>query len=187
MLNSLLGTLSSGVAASTSSYESIATATGTGSNTTITFSSIPSTYKHLQIRYIAQRTTGAGNQTLRVTFNSDSTTTYDYHRLQGDGAAASAAGTATAAFGLIVPGAGNNSTNITGVGIIDIHDYASTTKNKTTRYFSGYDSNNTEGGIASLGSFLWRSTSAITQIDVKFSADNFATSSTFALYGIKGA
>ena len=179
--------MSSGVAASTSSYESIASATGTGSNTTITFSSISNTYKHLQLRIIAQRTTGAGNQTGRITFNNDSTTTYDYHRLQGDGATATAAGTATAAFGLIVPFAGNNSTSIFGVNIIDIHDYASTTKNKTVRYFSGYDSNNTEGGIVALGSFLWRSTSAIDRIDIKFSADSFATGSTIALYGIKGA
>jgi len=32
------------------SYESIASATGTGSSNTITLSSIPSTYKHLQLR-----------------------------------------------------------------------------------------------------------------------------------------
>ena len=37
-----------------SSFESIATVSGTGSSGTITFSSIPATYKHLQIRYIGK-------------------------------------------------------------------------------------------------------------------------------------
>ena len=49
-----------------SSYESIASATGTGSSGTITFSSIPSTYQSLQLRVSCINTTG-DNMVLRIT------------------------------------------------------------------------------------------------------------------------
>jgi len=55
-----------------SSFESIATATGSG-QTSVTFSSIPSTYKHLQIRIIARDNSGngGGSGALRLRFNGD--------------------------------------------------------------------------------------------------------------------
>ena len=55
---------------STNSYESIQTVTvGSGGQSTISFTSIPSTYKHLQIRMLA-RATGASTVGL-IRFNSD--------------------------------------------------------------------------------------------------------------------
>jgi hypothetical protein len=50
---SILGIIaSSKLGVPAGAYESIASATGTGSSATITFSSIPSTYQHLQILYL---------------------------------------------------------------------------------------------------------------------------------------
>ena len=96
MLNNIAGLLGEGVAASTTSFESIATVTvGSGGSSSISFSSIPSTYKHLQVRCIARssRTQNSGYGVIR--FNSDTGTNYSYHSLAGDGASASAYGVGT--------------------------------------------------------------------------------------------
>ena len=70
------------------------------------------------------------------------------------------------------------------MSIIDIIDYASTTKNKTVRAFFGLDLNGS--GSVTLGSGLWMNTNAITDININAAADPMAAGSTFALYGIKG-
>lgn len=171
------------------SFESIASATGTGSSNTITFSSIPGTYQHLQIRGLF-KSTGAsdgGDLTLTMRFNNDSGTNYVRHTLRGNGSAAS--GLNDTAITSIYVGSGvggTGTTNMLGANIIDIHDYASTTKNKTTRSFSGGEINTTPSQVL-LNSGLWLSTAAITSISLIDIYGNFTTSSTFALYGIKGA
>lgn len=171
------------------SFESIATATGTGSSGTISFTSIPSTYKHLQIRYIARSDAAATDRTITVRFNSDSGSNYAYHNLYGDGSAATSSGASTTT-GMIQRSitAASATASIMGVGIIDIHDYASSTKNKTLRSFTGVDANtaSTDWKV-SLNSGLWVNTNAITSISLIASSGNFTTASTFALYGIKGA
>jgi hypothetical protein len=188
LLNTVLGSFSSGVAASTSSYESIASATGTGSSGTITFSSIPSTYKHLQIRYIGRTDQANFTRNLSLRFNSDSGGNYANHYLEGTGSAASASGSTTQTAILM-----NNSvygasvaSDILGVGVLDIHDYASTTKYKVVRFFTGLDNNNTSYGRVNLQSGLWLSTTAINSISFLTSTGNFTTQTQFALYGIKG-
>ena len=177
--------MSSGLAASTSSYESIASATGTGSSGTITFSSIPATYKHLQVRWMGQVDGGTnGVYNTYIQFNSDSGNNYARHTLDGDGASA----TATGADTVTAPQVGlatRNSDTALGVSIIDIHDYASTTKYKTLRVFNGADRNG--AGSVQLQSGLWMSTSAISSISIINFNGNFKTNSAFALYGIKGA
>ena len=170
------------------SFESIATAVGTGSSGTITFSSIPSDYKHLQIRSTSARITGAGFASLE--FNNDSSAIYATHRLIGDGTSVTAQGqtSRTNTFYSILAGPSSIS-NTMGVAIVDIIDYASTTKNKTVRSFTGYDTNGnvSEEQSLYLTSALWPSTSAITSIKIIASGGvSFTTNSVFSLYGIKG-
>lgn len=177
--------------ANASSYDSIATATGTGSSNIITFSSIPSTYKHLQVRFISRSTQAATSiYDVQLSINGDTNVnSYAEHRLVGTGAAVSASGNASGTAGYIpISGVapGNSTTaNIMGAAIVDIHDYASTSKNKTIRTFHGRDLNNTNGQIR-LHSGLWISTSAINSLTFTLETGNFTTSSTIALYGIKG-
>jgi hypothetical protein len=191
LLNSVLGTLSSGVTVAAGSFESIATASGTGASGTITFSSIPSTYASLQLRYLSRNSaagTGSGDVLLR--FNSDSATNYSYHSLTGNGSSASASGSATQSSIRLDNASTNNgeTSGIMTVGIIDIHNYASTTQYKTVREFQGNDNNGNSTAILKLYSGSWRSTSAISTITLTLNlANNFTTASTFALYGIKGA
>ncbi len=164
-------------------YESIASATGTGSSGTISFTSIPSTYKHLQIRYMPTTTTSS--QTIYLRVNSDTGTNYAKHKLVGTGAATSAGGTASTSS-IEISGINiGQGTTYPSCGIIDIHDYASTTKYKTIRDIGAFDANGS--GEINLVSGLWINTAAITSITIFVGAGNFATSSVFALYGIKGA
>lgn len=191
MSSTILGIIASsgGAAASTSSYESISSATGTGSSATITFSSIPSTYASLQIRWRARSTFASSSAIgLKINVNSDSGSNYAYHQLFGDGVSATATGSASQTE-LIYGGgmAGNSMTSgIIGTGILDILDYASTTKTKTFRVFTGIDTNTTTGSVR-LNSGLWNSTSAISSITFTANNGNFGTDTEFALYGIKGA
>jgi hypothetical protein len=155
---------------------------GTGSSGTITFSSIPQNYKHLQLRIFTRLVSGQSNPTL--TFNSDTGSNYARHLLSGDGA------TVTASGGSSLTSISSNlraiSTADTGVAnIIDIHDYASTTKNKTVRIFTAWDANGS--GSVRLASGLWMNTNAISTITIDAGAGNsFATNATFALYGMVG-
>lgn len=170
------------------SFESIATAVGTGSSGTITFSSIPSTYQHLHLRWISRSDRAVVQDTMQITFNS-SATGYAYHLINGDGAGASAqASSATTYIGLS-PGScigSSTAANIIAAGFIDIYDYASSTKAKTLRTFFGNDRNG--AGQSNLGSGLWTSTNAITSITIlPGGAGNFTTQTQIALYGIKGA
>ena len=166
------------------SYESIATTTvGAGGSSTITFSSIPSTYSHLQIRAFSRSTYPTLNTSIIIRANSDSASNYSYHSLNGDGATASSYGVATDVFGISQMYPGSNVTaSIFGTGIIDILDYTNTNKYKTIRSLAGYDRNG--GGYIALMSSSWRSTSAISTITLT-TDNNFAQYSSFALYGVK--
>ncbi len=170
-----------------SSFESIASATGTGSSGTITFSSIPATYKHLQIRYNARSSFAFVDDFVQFQFNNDTGNYYAWHIIDGDGSSATAAGAANNNYAYSgQTTASSASANMMGAGIFDIIDYASTTKTKTVRSFGGNDRNG--AGSIRLTSDLWTSTSAINRIDItSFRGGNWTSDTTFALYGIKGA
>lgn len=176
------------------SFESIATISGDGSTSSITFSSIPSTFQHLQIRYIARvGAGGTGGSNMAIRINGVTTSSYAFHSINANGTTVTARGSANTTSGEAIGANVNNyptSSDLAstmGVGIIDILDYASTTKNKTIRGFGGYVTDGTSQGT-SLGSNLFNSTAAITSITL-FDNNAFAytTASRFALYGIKGA
>jgi hypothetical protein len=175
-------------------YDSIATATvASGGAASVTISSIPSTYTHLQVRILGQTNRGTyGRDALYFRLNSDSGANYSYHYLAGDGSAVFAVPAATQdkAFlpELTTTTAG---TNIFGGAIVDILDYANTSKNKTVRSLGGGDHN---GTVASLGaqvqinSGAWYSTNAVNSITFyPVSGTLISQYSQFALYGIKGA
>ena len=167
-----------------SSYTSIATVTvGSGGTSTVTFSSIPSTYTHLQIRLGYRSSSAAAPTAIMPRFNSDTTANYAYHYLKGDGATATAGATTSTANGAyLVRSSGSGNTNIFGSAIIDILDYTNTNKYKTSRALWGYDLNGS--GQIGFSSELWQSTAAITTIDLYLTGDTAAQYSTFALYGV---
>lgn len=164
-----------------SSFESIATANGSGV-TNITFSSIPGTYKHLQIRGIINV---AAATSAKFQFNGDTGSNYAVHNLYGNGASAAANGTASRT--IIDLGRNVNfpsDASIYGAFIFDILDYANTSKYKTTRSFMGTDTNGAGAAGVDLESGLWMSTAAITSINLNWTF-NGGTGTSIALYGIK--
>lgn len=184
MLNSLIGIIaSSGGVTSTNSYESIATVTASGSSSTLSFTSIPSTYQHLQIRGIARD--GVGNSIL-ITFNSDTGANYARHRLTGNGSSAAAVGTSGINNMPIFGQAGiGTATSTFGAFVLDLLDYKDTNKYKTVRNLSALDQNGS-GGVEFM-SGLWQSTSAVNTITLANAGpNNYSTGTAFALYGIKG-
>jgi hypothetical protein len=181
MLNNIASMLGAGGGVATD-YESIATINGNGSTATITFSSIPSTYSHLQVRVMAR--VAAGGEDLSVRFNGDTGANYSRHRLTGSGTAAAAAGNASVNQITTLGSAGMPTTaNIYAVTIIDVLDYANTNKYKTARMLSGQDSNGS-GGV-DFTSGAWFNTAAVSSLTIYANASNFPTAASFALYGIK--
>jgi hypothetical protein len=163
----------------TGSYDALATYTvGSGGASTIEFTGIPTggQYSHLQLRVMSPSGSYA---TLR--FNNDTTTSnYRNHYLLGTGSGSGSAGSnANAAY---FPSSGAWSNPM--VGIVDILDYASTSKYKTVRDLEGFDSNGS--GEIYFVSALWMSTSAISSIKLVSQGANFGQYSQFSLYGVKG-
>jgi hypothetical protein len=165
------------------SYESIASVdVGAGGASSVTFSSIPSTYTHLQVRIITRSTFGASEWPIFVQPNSNGSSIYAYHNFQGNGSTASASSSSSQSLmQLGDTSAANGTANSFGMFIIDILDYADTNKNKTTRTLYGYDLNGT--GKVGMRSGLFGSTTAISSLAFG-TGGNFAQYSSFALYGV---
>ena len=177
-------------------FESIATVTvGSGGASQIEFTSIPATYKHLQIRSIARADRAIyGADTMRLTVNADTGANYEFHNIRGDGSAGGVGADVNQTYIRFLdsvgtnngPGAGN-----VGISICDVLDYANTNKYTTFRVLCGVDPNGTVAGfngVVGMTSGLWRNTSAITSIKLVVETGiNFLQHSHFALYGIKGA
>ena len=196
----ILGIIASGnwAGANANSYESIATVTvGSGGSSSITFSSIPGTYTHLQLRGIGRSDRSASADYIKMQFNSDTSSIYYDHVLIGDGSSASAS-TSQAYYGSstvaqvripVVPGSTTTNASTFGASVTDILEYTNTNKYKVVRALGGYDDNGS--GNINFFSGLWRSTSAITSITLTpnnggSGSTTFPQYTTFALYGIKG-
>ena len=169
-------------------YQSIATTTvGGTAQSTITFSSIPSTYKHLQIRVLARSNRAGVDDIFVVRFNSDTGANYSRHFLLGSGSGTSAFVAGGETYILADGSAGSTTTaNVFGSCVMDVLDYADTNKFKTLRGLGAVEANGTSGYLT-LVSGNWRSTSAITSITItSYYSGSWVQYSSFALYGIKG-
>ena len=168
-------------------YESIQTVlVGSGGQSTVTFTSIPATYKHLQVRIIGKTNRALNRDGTKVTFNSDTSSSYVDHYLYGTGSSAAAGNDPAAPASGIYRLSGNTSaTDIFGAIVYDILDYANTNKNKTCRYLGGVDLNG--AGEIYFGSNLYMKTDAISSMTfAPLVGTSFLQYSQFALYGIKG-
>ena len=161
------------------SYDAIATATVDSSGaSSITFSSIPQGYTHLQLRYIGlasgtQYGMQVGNGTV------DTGNNYAWHEMSGTGSSANV-GSTTGTTQITMNFFTATSTTYPTAGIIDILDYTNINKYKTVRYLDGEDANGS--GQITFGSGVWMNTAAINTLTINQSWTQY---STFALYGIK--
>jgi hypothetical protein len=186
----ILGTIASGISGNlyAASYESIATTTLSTNTPTITFSSIPSTYTHLQLRVWARTTRSGGPDILGLRMNNSLANDYADHIVFGDGS------TVNTDLNINYPqinvqrlASSNSGADIFSGLIIEILDYKNTNKFKTVRYFGGFDAGAAVNGRIGYGSGQWRSTNAITELNIfSLFSENYTPYSNFALYGIKG-
>lgn len=169
--------------AASSTYTPIATTTVSGTSTgQITFSSIGGSYTDLVL--IASGQLIASTQNLEMRLNSDSGTNYSRTAIWGTGSVASSGRTTSAAQIRLDVYAYWGTTSPTTV-LVNFMNYSNTTTYKT---FLARSNNAGTGVDAEVG--LWRSTSAITQIDLYptvGTSEKFAAGSTFTLYGIAAA
>lgn len=171
-------------------YDSIAsTVVGAGGASEITFSGIPATYQHLQLRWFAPSSpTTSTSWLINVGNNGIATSNYTYHNIYAYGNPVAGATTRPNESYLelhYVPAG----TTTPFAGIIDIFDYANTNKNKSIRSLSGHV--NTASGNGSqnwVTGGAWLSNDAITHVRFQFGTGGYTMPqyTRAALYGIKG-
>ncbi len=164
-------------------YDSIATVTvGVLGAADVTFSSIPSTYTHLQIRGITRAATSG---TMWARFNGVTTSSYSWHYVEGDGANPNVgAGVSDTRMFMGRVNITTDTANAFSASVLDILDYANTNKTKVIRSLDGNDTNGT--GNVGLYSGMYNSTNAITSVTLAPQSGNWNQYTTFALYGVKG-
>jgi hypothetical protein len=167
-------------------YELIASNTvGSGGASSITFSSIPSTYTDLKVVFSFRGSVSGAND-VRVSFNG-STANYTSLIVFGNGATASSI-TLTSTF---APYAGiqNNSSTTASTfssGELYIPNY---TVSGVSKSFSGeaVSENNATTAVTELGANIWTDTGAITSVTLSNPSGDFVQHSTAYLYGIKNS
>ena len=160
-----------------STYEPIQTTTLSSAIDNVTFSSIPNTYTDLVIVANSKNVTSNANY-LGFRYNSDSGSNYGYVYLLGSGTTVASGVGTTQSFGRY----GNGSTANFEVSFLNIFNYANTNVFKTS-----ISQSNAVASYAISYTSTWRSTSAITSVQLFTDAGNWAIGSVFTLYGIKAA
>ena len=184
----ILGTEASSTSANLSSFVSLATVTGTGSNFA-DFTSIPQIYTHLQIRFVVRDTGAFTTRGMFMEINGNpATTTSSQHYIKYDSASITSGATLnmTGRFDFSSLPAANALSNVFSSGVIDVLDYTNLNKFKTIKAIHGYDGNGFTGAVgeSNMWSAQWSNTGTISSIRM-YTNTAFAVGSSVALYGIK--
>lgn len=165
-------------------YNSLATTYySTGSGGDVTFSNVPTGYRHLQIRAFVRDTRADTTATWFLQFNADTGTNYSYHGMEQNGTSIGSVSSINTNSIQGITSAGQTGSSRFAAAVIDIFDANQTNKFKTVTYQSGFSNN---GNVARLytAAGTWRNTNAITSISFKPNTA-FAQYSHIALYGIE--
>lgn len=156
----------------------IATNTLSSNTASVTFSNIPQNYTDLVLVTSALHSGSSSSGDIQLTYNSDTASNYSYTDLYGNGSSALSIRSSNATFIKWTYGADALRPMVKA----QIMNYSNSTTNKTTLIRDDLASNVTSSRVA-----LWRNTAAITSIKIENPSANFASGSTFTLYGIKAA
>lgn len=164
------------------SYDSIASVSPSGTGT-VTFSSIPSSYKTLQIRASFG---DAATNSLQMRFNGDTGNNYQSATCEGNGVTAVGGGAGYSENNMSIAfrnqGASSSASYLAGA-VIDIPNYAASGTYKTCLSYFGVNENT--AGRLGFSEGVWFTTSAITSITITMAA-NYSSGTVFSLYGIRG-
>jgi hypothetical protein len=162
-------------------YTLIASSTvGSGGAADVTFSSIPSTYTDLLVKYSARTSNAANGGNVSVEFNG-STASFTGRYIAGTGSTV-VSGTLTNYFGY--SNAATSTSNIFSNTEVYIPNYAGS-NNKSFSIDTVYE-NNASAANSILNAGLWSNTDAITSIKL-IGQSAFDQYSSFYLYGIKNS
>lgn len=164
-------------------YEPIATNTLSSATTTVSFSSIPSTYTDLILIISAKGTTVATSTSVYFTTNITGAN-YSSTWLVGTGVGAASSRYSNLNQGYLgYISASSNASDSRGTIIANFMNYSNTTTYKTVISRGNVAEAETDAYVS-----LIRGTAALSTITVgEGSGNNFVTGSTFNLYGIKSA
>jgi hypothetical protein len=164
-----------------STYEKIATTTLGSAASSITFSSIASTYTDLVV--VVQGTYSTSDDLLSLRYNNDTGSNYSSTNLYGNGTTTASYRTSSATSIQVgwYPHPGGAA--VVSQMVLQILNYSNATTYKTN--ISRGDTTNVQGTAARVG--LWRNTAAINRLDLIMLAGNLQTGTTATVYGIKAA
>jgi hypothetical protein len=155
----------------------------------ISITSISQSYAHLVLVAQLRGDAVAANRTISVRFNNDTGANYDAQYVAGNNSTATAAASVGATSGAIgaIP-AGSATAGYAGALVLEIPNYSGTTFYKTAAYRTTKDENGAAANMVTYsGTVFWRSTNAITRIDLGILTGNFDAGSRVTLYGIVGS
>lgn len=164
----------------TAKYTALANITLSSTASTVTFGSIPNTYRDLKL--VIQTSTSSALAYVMARLNGDTGTNYGYMVAQEYNGSASS-NTYASATGLQLNGDGRSSTGKTAMVTADIFDYAQTDKHKSALSRSAMVGS-TYPGTAMVAT-RWYSTVAVTSVTLFTDTGSFEAGSTFTLYGVK--
>jgi hypothetical protein len=155
----------------TPTYTALATVTLGSSASSVTFSSIPATYRDL---IVVVEGLSAGGDSALMTLNGDTGSNYTYVRMfgTGSGSGASSSGTSREIFNIY---------SSRGTNIIQIMDYSATNKHKTS-----ISRSNTANTIVMAFASRWANTAAVNSVALSLGGTTFAATTTLSLYGVIG-
>jgi hypothetical protein len=152
----------------TPTYIALATTTLGSAASSVTFTSIPGTYKDLILVFDGTPTSTADTI---LYFNSDTTNgNYSTVEMVGDGSS-------TSSSTFLSTGAVYTSQRAN--FIFNIMDYSATDKHKTSLIRNNAPANNVRARA-----YRWANTSAVTSVSFRTQSSTFAAGSTFSLYGV---
>ena len=149
------------------------------SQATISFSSIPNTYRSLLLVIHGRGTASATDVQVLLQFNSDTGSNYDYQRWNSGGTASANAATSGQVGSLV---AATTAASYASVIEAIIGDYKGTTFYKTVRGSSTLKFSTSV--VSENSAVFWKSTSAISSITISLSSGNFVDGSVATLYGV---
>jgi hypothetical protein len=160
----------------TNTYTPLATITLTGTASSVTFSSIPATYRDL-VLVVEHKVSGGGETD--VQFNADTGNNYSTVTMRA-GASASTFSATFTSNGIKPQNSVGGSTTVGDFFRLEIMDYSATDKHKTSLLKSG----NGSTSFVQNHAVRWLNTAAITSVKCTASGTTYAVGSTFSLYGV---
>ena len=169
-------------------FELIGTTLVSSATSSVTFSSIPSTYQFLELRITARSSFGSTMDELLIRFNGDTAANYGHSQLRYDAFSPSGSASQTAQTGIRLYSitANTAAANTFGSAKLQISGYQNTNMKTSIRgIVSGSEFTSSFNTSASLGAGMWNNTASVTSLTISsFNSANIAANSRLSLYGI---